>query len=57
MKDKATKELIKQMDLMLKPSKVQTDIQRVIDNLGAFRRNKSGQIARNEPVKSIRDHL
>lgn len=51
MKDNITKELERQMSLMLNTPKVQADIERVVNKLGAFKRDQFGNIVRVEVGK------
>jgi|WetSurMetagenome_2_1015567.scaffolds.fasta_scaffold221868_2 ADP-ribose pyrophosphatase YjhB (NUDIX family) len=57
MKDKVTKELAKQMKLMVETPEVQASIKKITDALGAFSQDESGNVVRNEPVtqKLVKD--
>lgn len=50
--DGATDELRRQLSLMMTPE-AQADVDRVVDTLGAFTRDKSGNIIRKEPKRKF----
>lgn len=54
--DKFTKELARQMSLMVNTPEVQADIDRVVNNLGAFKRDQSGNIVRVEALKPVKNN-
>lgn len=56
MLNKGTKELARQMSLMVNTPKVQADIERVLNNLGAFKRDQSGNIVRVEALKPVKNN-
>jgi hypothetical protein len=51
MADNGTKELARQMALMVEVPAVKAEIKRVADSLGAFKQVKSGHVVRNEALK------
>lgn len=54
MKNNATKELARQMSLMVDTPKVKADVERVVNTLDAFERDQWGNIVRVKALKPVK---